>query len=291
MHRFLRSIGFRQLKDQPEEWELLRRVQRKPDHIRRVKLGEDCVRETISKSFGPGMGITVSGLRYKGRFHREFYYPYVNSDCVLPVKHCLVTRQGEKEAFVGMCDESCFGISVIFYLDNFMDILEYWQGKEEQTFPVCGVCFSGLANEGKILLPIQKTLSERVTMRLMEQVKIEMLERARQGDEVALGCLTSDDMHLYERISKCIGTDDLYTMIDTTFVPTGVECDRYGVVGEILSVKLEKNSLTGEEIYLMELQCHRVKLTVAINREHLLGKPEVGRRFKGEIWLQGRLFL
>ena len=28
-------------------------------------------------------------------------------------------------------------------------------------------------------------------------------------------------------------------------------------------------------------------MTVAINQAHLLGEPAVGRRFKGQIWLQG----
>ena len=48
-----------------------------------------------------------------------------------------------------------------------------------------------------------------------------------------------------------------------------------------------KNYLTGEEIYNLTLDCNDMNVHVAINQKDLLGEPLPGRRFKGQIWLQG----
>ena len=46
---------------------------------------------------------------------------------------------------------------------------------------------------------------------------------------------------------------------------------------------------TKEEIYKFKVDCNDVLFTVCINSKDLLGQPEVGRRFKGQIWMQGIL--
>jgi hypothetical protein len=37
----------------------------------------------------------------------------------------------------------------------------------------------------------------------------------------------------------------------------------------------------------MEIMCNDILFSVCINQKDLLGEPEVGRRFKGNIWMQG----
>ena len=37
----------------------------------------------------------------------------------------------------------------------------------------------------------------------------------------------------------------------------------------------------------MTLDCNGLEFDVCINENDLLGEPQVGRRFKGVIWLQG----
>ena len=76
-------------------------------------------------------------------------------------------------------------------------------------------------------------------------------------------------------------------MVDTYFMPYGMECDQYPVLGEILQVDLVTNHITGEEIYLLKICSNELTFDVGINKIDLLGEPQVGRRFKGNIWLQG----
>ena len=83
--------------------------------------------------------------------------------------------------------------------------------------------------------------------------------------------------------------EDVFTIVDSTFMPCGVECDQYSVIGEILELQVEENIYTGEKIYVMVLECNSLIITTAINKAHLMGEPAVGRRFKGQIWLQGNV--
>ena len=114
-----------------------------------------------------------------------------------------------------------------------------------------------------------------------------MLEAAKSGDPAAMESLSLDDMNTYGQISRRIVKEDIYSIVDTCFMPTGVECDNYMVIGEILSYELVENSWTGEKIYRMVISCNGIDITIGINQKDLMGEPQVGRRFKGDIWLQG----
>jgi len=42
-----------------------------------------------------------------------------------------------------------------------------------------------------------------------------------------------------------------------------------------------------EEIFILTIYSNEISFDVAINKLDLMGEPQVGRRFKGVIWLQG----
>ena len=101
--------------------------------------------------------------------------------------------------------------------------------------------------------------------------------------------LTMEEMDLYSMISERFVTDDVLTIVDTCFMPHGIECDQYSVMGEIVDFVNFKNILTGEKLCQMTIECNDIQFDVCINCADLLGEPAVGRRFKGLIWLQGQL--
>ena len=47
--------------------------------------------------------------------------------------------------------------------------------------------------------------------------------------------------------------------------------------------------MTGEEIYQFTIESNDMQFDICINKKDLLGEPEVGRRFKGVVWLQGQI--
>lgn len=116
------------------------------------------------------------------------------------------------------------------------------------------------------------------------------MSEAKRGDEAAIESLTIEDLDTYTKISRRIRTEDVFTIVDSSFMPYGVECDQYSIVGEIKSVDMVKNRYSGEAIYILEVDCNDFEVSIGINIEDLTGEPQVGRRFKGSIWLLGQVY-
>ena len=114
-----------------------------------------------------------------------------------------------------------------------------------------------------------------------------LIAAARKGDEEAIENLTLEDMDTYTAISRKIRKEDVFSIVDTYFMPYGVECDQYSILGEIIESQKRQNYMTGENVYQMTINCNELIFDMCINEEDLLGEPEVGRRFKGIIWMQG----
>ena len=72
-------------------------------------------------------------------------------------------------------------------------------------------------------------------------------------------------------------------------MPFGFENDQYLVIGEITECNSTRNKMTGDEVFVISVVANETPMTIAVNRNDLVGEPAVGRRFKGVVWLQGFL--
>lgn len=178
------------------------------------------------------------------------------------------------------------GISLIFTMQNGVEYM-----KERQlgmmTGTPNGVTFSGLALSGRILLPVRKSETQMRFAREEAKTRKQLLSAARNGDQGAIETLTLEDMDIYSKVSRRLATEDVYSIVDSYFMPYGVECDLYSIMGEILAIRERENTLTGERLYQMKLDVNELEFDVCVPKKEVLGEPEIGRRFKGEIWLQG----
>ena len=148
---------------------------------------------------------------------------------------------------------------------------------------------TGLAKKGTILLPVQKDKEAVIVAQESTRNSTNLIEAARNGDEEAMESLTMEDMDTYSMISERIVNDDILTIVDSYFMPYGIECDQYNIMGEIRDVVSFQNVLTGENLYQMTVESNDMQFDICINKQDLFGEPQVGRRFKGIIWLQGQL--
>lgn len=289
MHKYLRTVGFSMYQKKKDIKSLLDLLEKQPSLTRCVQLDEETNVCEMRTEVAPGIGISVVGeLNDEGDFEREFYFPYLISELEGTKAECAVQRHAEKETYGGMVDETCVGISLIFYIQNFMDYREKRIQKNE-AFRIRSVNFAGLSTSGKILLPIKKTLKQIQMAKVAAKDRSSLIEAAKKGDEDAMETLTIEDIDLYSKISRRAMKEDLYSIVDSCFMPSGIECDQYSVIGEIKEVKTVKNIYTKEEIYVMKLESNDLIFPICINSKDLLGEPEVGRRFKGQIWMQGIL--
>ncbi|HIT89663.1 MAG TPA: DUF3881 family protein [Candidatus Merdenecus merdavium] len=287
MHNYLRAIGFSKIRNKKELEAILKETITKYDEKNMVYSHEGANFAEISKSFLFDGGITVCGeYDEEDNFVPEYYFPFFRGTGVSTTEDVIVERHAGKESYAGACDDIRVGVTMIFYLQN---AAEYKKQLFKEDLPKqnTSVTFSALSTDGKILLPIAKNKDYKKETKKALEIRNNLISAARKGDEEAMESLTIEDIDTYSMISRRIATEDVFTIVDTYFMPYGMECDHYNVMGEIIDYNLVKNTYTNEKIYQLYLECNDVFFDVCINEEDLMGKPEVGRRFKGNIWLQG----
>ena len=109
---------------------------------------------------------------------------------------------------------------------------------------------------------------------MFSQAKIELIEAAKRGDEEAMETLTIGEYNEAALIAERVMTEDVYSVIDTTFMPCGVESDHYSVLGTILETQKVQNRWTGETVHVLTVDCNDIIFDVAINDADLAGIPE-----------------
>ncbi len=287
MHRFLRAAGFSMYQKKRDIRALLRCLAKEAGRSKCIQLDRDTTLYEVKTEVAPGFGIAMYGeLNEKEELEIEYYYPYLYNSEITSRAECTVQRHTEKETFAGLLDEYKVGISLIFYLINPLEYME--RRMTEGDYPaISSTNLSGLAVRGKILLPIKKTAMQIEKAKVAARNRDNLLEAAKNGDEDAMESLTIEDIDLYSQASRRAAKEDIYSIVETCFMPSGIECDQYSVVGEILEITSRKNRITGEELYDMKLECNDLIFRVGINKMDLLGEPLPGRRFKGRIWMLG----
>lgn len=291
MHPFLRAIGFDTEHSSQREIELLldnlfhtydKRVAAKEEEGTRAFV-------ELSKSFGPNIGITVCGELDGYGFHRMFYYPYMTGSGDTSKADVSVDERTSGEGYMGMLEEGRVGISLIFFAlnpgeikkESFRDILRS---------TVTTTTLSALALSGTILLPVASgDVSRSEETRAYYQNHQNLVTAAKNGNPQAIESLTMEDMDTYAMLTRRIQKEDVYSIVDTFFMPYGMESDQYQIMGTIQFYTRVRNTFTKAYLYQMTVECNGMTFDVCINQNDLLGEPDVGRRFKGTVWLQGKI--
>ena len=278
MHRYLRAIGFSKILKRTQMQKIIKLVVHEASERKYVSRFDDSIAVEYKKEFAEGIGISVCG-EYSDEDEFEFDYCY---------EDISVERHAEKESYAGICDDIKVGVSLIFYLQNYLD---YMKEQVRGNIPAhnTSVNLSGLSVSGSIMIPLNKNEQQVQKVKKAEINRNQLIVAARRGDEDAIESLTLEDMDTYTTISRKILKEDIFSLVDTYFMPYGIECDQYSVLGEILDFKLISNTITKEEIYVMTINCNDLIFDVCINKNDLVGEPALKRRFKGVVWMQGHI--
>lgn len=288
MHKFLRSIGFSDIRKKDLEI-ILQEIVDCPELMKITKDSEGNEFAELSRSFAYNVGLTVRGTyQDDDSFEIEYYYPYMLGTSITTNEQVEVEKHAEKESYAGVCDELHIGVTLIFYLQNVVDYLAEHNNHMGKIY--YGAMLAGLSVNGKILCPIQEKKTEKASVYKHEQ-RNQLMMQARDGDENAIESLTLEDMDTYAILSQRIVKEDILSIVKSTFMPYGIESDQYTILGEILDCERMENKLTKEVIYGLKINCNEIEFDICINEKDLLGEPAIGRRFMGDVWMQGSLCL
>lgn len=288
MHSYLRAIGFQNNMKKSDIEKLTDKIVSSPD---RIEVSEDSMGNEfveMTKEIAPGAGIRVCGeYAEDGTFYTEYYYPYVEGDGITTQEQIEIEKHSEKESYAGVCDEMKLGVTLIFYLQNVAEYLS--EHHRNPKMRPMSATLSALSLNGKIIMPISKNEKQIQNTKKNSQDRNYLIAAAREGDEDAIENLTLEDIDTYSMLSRRIANEDILSIVDSYFMPYGIESDQYSILGEIVDYRMENNKMTGDKICLLTLDCNDLIYDVCINEKDLLGEPAIGRRFKGVIWMQGKV--
>lgn len=292
MHEYMRSIGLTD--DKLTEYDvdkLCDSVYEEFDRMETVRDDEKRVNFLeLTKDFGKGFGLKVLGQQDKSGFHRTSYYPYVMGTDSGSEGSVGIQKKSNGDSYIGVCNDGRVGAPLVFTLQN---PGVYLRGvKEDPTHQYrVTTTFSALSLMGRVLLPT-RTRAQQLAWEPSEweQERIDTIELAKMGDTAALQNVTLQNLELYSMVQQRIADgDDILSIVDTYFIPYGMESDQYHILANIRRTIPVKSTVTGEPVWRMELSIDRLNMDMCICAKDLEGYPTAGMRFKGDVWIQGRL--
>ena len=276
MHSFMRAIGFEQLNNVQLE-ELLNKVVASHDYIHTAtdSQGNEFVQYTMH--IGESMGICACGSYLEnGEFSMDYYYPFFLGSGITSHEQVGIEKHADKESYAAVCDDIKVGVTLIYFLQNVGEYLSFIEDSKGGFPSNVTSTMAGLSLGGKIILPINKNEKQIRKNEKTNQNRNHLIAAARDGDEDAIESLTLEDIDTYSMISRRIANEDILSIVDSYFMPHGIESDQYSILGEILNYYYVSNSFSQDRICVM-----------TVDTNDLVGVPAVGRRFKGNIWMQG----
>jgi len=285
MHSLLNTIGFSDVDGLEDEEKLIKIAMREAETKKVARLSDKRSAVELFMPVARETGLVVRGeYNDKGELIVDHYFPAHYGSTESLRENLTINKRMDTDAFTIMCDDYRLGVTMIFYLQNKVEMLI--ENKTPNTEKKRTVYLSALAHEGKILLPA-------LNVDVPEKVKVTDDNGSNKEPEAEEMSIFDDqafaDIEQYAVVRKRIEKEDVYSIVNTSFFPCGSESDNYSIIGYIKTVDTLVNRYTKEEMYIFLVDCNGVEFDVCINKKNLFGEPAPGRRFKGNVWMQGRV--
>lgn len=291
MHTFLPSIGFPWIRTWSDEEKLLRFVTDSPDQMMMTQMNSEprslAVYDKHFSSDGR-IGIRAFGIWEEDSFSCISYLPYADNPQVSLTQPCELTKAGDGERLIGSVDDYRMGLLIIFTVSNY-GRLAVTEEKEKSKPKVRGIRLTGLGKDGRILMPVRMTQAEQEFHHRVMENHGDLFKAARDGDQDAANEFYYSDYSIAADARKRLAHEDLYSVVNTSILPVGVECDQYQVVAQIKSVETIRNEVSKEELYYLRVRINTLHAVICIPKSEVVGVPKAGRRIKCQIWLIGEV--
>ena len=291
MHSYFRAIGYSKLRNKIQQNTLIKTALKEATDRMEIDISSNTKIIQFFYNIGGGIGLSVvAECDENGTIMVDNAFPYCIGNTTSTQPDIQIDGRTDMEAYSCISDDYNIGITLIYKLQNVVDYVrskwlnDYYKNPKK-------VKFGALSINGRILygvhldhisLPYEK-------QPISSKERKNLIAKARSGDMDALENLTLDDMDTYSLASKRIKEEDLFTVIDTYFIPYGIDNEHYSILGIIKKIDKINNEISEEMVYNLTVLCNDIYINVAINAIDLEGEPKVGRRFKGVIWLQGQI--
>ena len=316
MHKYLRAVGFSQFERKSQMDDFFAEHLKDENLISTYLTGDMRLCGQYNIDVCSGAGISVIGEQEKNSIASiDYYYPFLKGYDYTLIQECTIEKHSDKESYAGIIDDYRMGIALIFYLTNGNVYNSLIKKYKFTDIKIDRIFLSALSVEGRIILPVK---NKNVNGNEFQDKKKVFEPFDEDSDDIfddefdkPISDKLIQDMDAFsdgighKEISIGIGiklpnssagaqemrlkNEDLYSIVETSLVPHGIECDKYQIVAEILSVTTKTNIFTKEVMYEMRVSTMGLEFNLMINEKDLEGEPLPGRRFRGVIWLLGEI--
>ncbi len=315
MHRYLRAVGFSEFERKAQLDEFFDEHLKNENLISTYITGDMRLCGQYNINVCSNAGISVIGEQEKNALAKiDFYYPYIKGYDYTLIEECTIERHSDKESYAGIIDDYRMGIALIFYLTNGNVYNSLLKKYKISDIKIDRIFLSALSIEGRVILPVDnkgKNVNEfadkkRLNTEFRDNYEndidfddkpiserlIENIDDFSDGidkKDISIGIGIKIPSNVVGAQEMRLKNEDLYSIVETSLVPHGIECDKYQIVAEILSVTEKTNTYTNEKLYEMRVSTMGLQFNLMINEKDLDGEPLPGRRFRGVIWLLGEI--
>ncbi len=238
----------------------------------------------IKRKYTDSISLLVrSVVREENALDVRLFMPVSTKGAFIKSENVEVSFHSDNLAALALTESQGGGIPLAFLVINAED----YEDAIITRSKVHGIYLSAFSSEGMIVLPIEEDVffddeqeenAESVSSHFMESAG--MIEKSMTEEEFY------EEMTFIQKLFK---TEDVLSVLEVYLFPVENVESMYSLLGIIESV--DKESIRDSEgfIYRLRIKTMGISLDLLINEKDLLGEPEVGRRFKGNVWLQGRI--
>ena len=185
MREYLKAIGFSDLNSRKKTDELINEIKKNPSRKNWFQIDEEEAIFIYEKDFAEAAGIAVIEVMDRDGYRvTDHFYPYVRGANYLYHEDLEFEHYTDKEGYAGICDENNIGIPLIFHVNNPVDYLKIVYGKFHDK--INSITLSGMSKKGMIILPVEKDEFQEREERKGNELRNEMIDAAKAGDEMAL---------------------------------------------------------------------------------------------------------
>ena len=185
MREYLKAIGFSDLNSRKKIDELINEIKKNPSRKNWFQIDEEEAIFIYEKDFAEAVGIAVIEVMDRDGYRvTDHFYPYVRGANYLYHEDLEFEHYTDKEGYAGICDENNIGIPLIFHVNNPVDYLKIVYGKFHDK--INSITLSGMSKKGMIILPVEKDEFQEREERKGNELRNEMIDAAKAGDEMAL---------------------------------------------------------------------------------------------------------
>lgn len=168
MHQYLKAIGFDDIKLKKDLYKILNQVERSFTHQQLIMEDEEMDYCEFRKEYGDNIGICLFGdMDLESHFEGLYYFPYFSGNGVTSHAEVGIERRNDREAYIGICEDSKISINLIFHVQNTLEYLKELQLNGGRRVCYTSVTLSALSNEGMILLPVSKDENQKKEQKKM----------------------------------------------------------------------------------------------------------------------------